>query len=330
MKILFTGASSFTGSWIVPALSRAGHEVTVTLSGHGLDAYEGLRRKRVEHVLRFARAVWATESGDDRFIKLCRDEGPWDLLSLHGAEVGDYKAATFDWQMALARNTRSYAKMFAAFSAAGGNAVVVTGSYFEADEGNPGGPSQASSPYGLSKTLTWQACRYECLRAGLALGKFVIPNPVGPFEEPKLVASLVREWQRGGVPHLRTPLDVCDHVPVNLLASDYADFVATIAHADAGSNPCHRPSGWVESVEVFSQRVAREFGRLSRGSYAVTSEPQNLRSATLVRRNAARGSFAYPAELEPSFWRGWYDFYFPIAVGDRSPSASRAISAHAL
>ena len=310
MKILFTGASSFTGSWIVPALARAGHEVTVVFTRRGLEAYGGLRRQRVERVLPFARAVWAVESGDDQFIQLCRDQGPWDLLCLHGAEVGDYKAADFDWRRALAKNTRGYAEMFAAFSVAGGHAVVLTGSYFEADEGNPGGPSEAVSPYGLSKTLTWHVCRHECLRVGLALGKFVIPNPVGPFEEPKLVASLAREWQEGSIPRLRTPLDVCDNLPIPVLASEYADFATAVRRTSAGAISFRRPSGWVESVEAFSHRVAREFGGLSGAPYAVASDPKKNAPEPSVRRNSAHGAFVFPAEVESAFWREWLDFYF--------------------
>ena len=310
MKILFTGASSFTGSWIVPALSRAGHEVTVVFTRRGPEAYDGLRRKRVERVLPFARAVWAVESGDAQFIKLCRDQGPWDLISLHGAEVGDYKAADFDWRRALEKNTRGYAEMFAAFYAASGHAVVLTGSYFEAYEGNPGGPSESLSPYGLSKTLTWHACRHECLRAGLALGKFVIPNPVGPFEDPKLVAALARKWQEGGVPQLHTPLEICDHLPVSALAAEYSNFAATVRRAGAGTISFRRPSGWVESVEAFSHRVAREFGRLSGASYAVASEPKTIATAPAMRRNSSHGAFVLPAEVESAFWREWMDFYF--------------------
>jgi len=311
VKILFTGASSFTGSWIVPALARAGHEVTVVFTRRGPEAYDGLRRQRVERVLPFAHAVWAVESGDAQFIQLCGDQGRWDLLSLHGAEVGNYKATDFDWRRALAKNTRGYAEIFAAFSAAGGHAVVLTGSYFEADEGNPGGPSESVSPYGLSKTLTWHVCRHECLRAGLALGKFVIPNPVGPFEEPKLVAALARKWQEGGIPRLHTPLEVCDHLPVSALADEYADFVATVRCAGTGAILFRRPSGWVESVETFSRRVAREFGQLSGAAYAVASDLQKNAPPPSVRRNSAQGACVLSSEAEIAFWREWLDFYFP-------------------
>ena len=61
----------------------------------------------------------------------------------------------------------------------------MTGSVFEQDEGVGNAPMAAFSPYGLSKGLTAQAFRYGCGTLDVPLGKFVIPNPFGPFEEPR-------------------------------------------------------------------------------------------------------------------------------------------------
>src|ERR1041385_2405640 len=47
MKILFTGASSFTGYWFVKALADAGHDVTCPLRS-APEKYEGVRKDRVE------------------------------------------------------------------------------------------------------------------------------------------------------------------------------------------------------------------------------------------------------------------------------------------
>ena len=128
--------------------------------------------------------------------------------------------------------------------------------------------------------------------------------------KPKLVAALARKWQEGGVPRLHTPLDVCDHLPVSALAAEYSNYAATVRRAGAGAISFRRPSGWVESVEAFSHRVAREFGRLSGASYAVASEPKTIATAPAVRRNSAHGAFVFPAEVESAFWREWMNFYF--------------------
>ncbi len=49
MKILFTGASSFTGSWFVRELSRAGHDVVAVFQGAKTE-YDEIRGERVRDV----------------------------------------------------------------------------------------------------------------------------------------------------------------------------------------------------------------------------------------------------------------------------------------
>ena len=46
MKVLFTGASSFSGFWFVQALAKYGHEVVAVFQRQAHD-YEGLRAHRV-------------------------------------------------------------------------------------------------------------------------------------------------------------------------------------------------------------------------------------------------------------------------------------------
>jgi nucleoside-diphosphate-sugar epimerase len=46
MKILFTGASSFTGFWFVRELARAGHEVVATFRKRPEAYPDALRRER--------------------------------------------------------------------------------------------------------------------------------------------------------------------------------------------------------------------------------------------------------------------------------------------
>ena len=47
MKILFTGASSFTGYWFVKALAAAGHEVVCPITKPWA-SYTDVRRQRLE------------------------------------------------------------------------------------------------------------------------------------------------------------------------------------------------------------------------------------------------------------------------------------------
>src|ERR1017187_3725819 len=186
MRILFTGASSFTGFWFVSALSKAGHEVVCPLRGAPED-YEGVRRQRVEALTNLCRLVSRTSFGSEALLALAR-EGDWDLLCHHAADVTNYKSPDFDVHQALLHNTSNLGAVLTALKDHGAKGVALTGSVFENDEGLGGQPLRAFSPYGLSKGLTWQTFRYYCGDLGLPLGKFVIPNPFGHLEDPHFTA----------------------------------------------------------------------------------------------------------------------------------------------
>lgn len=258
MKILFTGASSFTGSWFVRELARAGHEVVATFRKRPGEYTDPVRRKRVAQALEVCQGVTCS-FGDTQFLELARRG--CDLLCHHAADVTDYKNPAFDAVAALQNNTRNIAAVVDALCAGGGTKpkILVTGSVFENDEGAGSGGLPAFSPYGLSKGLTWQIFRYYAGRAGLGLGKFVVPNPFGPYEEPRFTAYLMKTWFAGQTAAVSTPLYVRDNIHVSLLAGAYARFAAELSK---GSGTAFlRPSGYPESQGAFAARFAAEMRR---------------------------------------------------------------------
>lgn len=256
MKILFTGASSFTGFWFARELAREGHEVVATFR-RPADEYEGTRRTRVAGLaghVRPARCAF----GDDDFHDLIAAEGPWDLLCHHAADATDYKSPDFDAVAAAGRNTHRIGTVLSAFRGAGGRAILLTGSVFEGGEGAGSEGLPHFSPYGLSKAITAQVVAYQAARAGLGFGKFVIPNPFGPFEEPRFTHYLVSRWQGGRTAIVNTPAYVRDNIHVSLLARGYARFTARLARC---AGPLRLlPSGYIESQGRFAERFAREMG----------------------------------------------------------------------
>ena len=105
MKVLFTGASSFSGFWFVQALAKYGHEVVAVFQRQAHD-YEGLRAHRVSALEGVCRREFACSFGTDRFFALVRGEEHWDVFCHHAANVHNYKSADFDINAALANNTR--------------------------------------------------------------------------------------------------------------------------------------------------------------------------------------------------------------------------------
>ncbi|MDH5675418.1 MAG: NAD(P)-dependent oxidoreductase [Myxococcales bacterium] len=259
MKVLLTGASSFTGMWFARALSQADVQVTATLTrGSAAEYPEAQRRARIVEVERSANVAYGMRFGDDAFLELLREAGPFDALCHHGADVTDYKSPDFDVARAVANNTHNLRPVLRILADSGCKRLLLTGSVFEGGEGAGSQGLPHFSPYGLSKAVTAEAFRYYAAEAGISLGKFVIPNPFGPHEEPRFTAYLMRTWRAGEVPRVQTPAYVRDNIHVDLLARAYARFVRELP---VGPGFCKlSPSGYVESQGAFAQRFAREVG----------------------------------------------------------------------
>lgn len=256
MRIVLTGAASFTGLWFAQALIVHGHEVVAVLRGPdgGPDA---LRRARIERLHESgARVVAEAPFGSDRFLGLLGDG--LDVLCHHGAEVRGYKDIDFDVMRAVAANTCRAREVLMRAQAAGCRALVATGSVFEPDEGRGEHPLRAFSPYGLSKGLSWQVLRLWAGQLGITAGKFVIANPFGPWEAPRFGHYLVSQWVQGRSARVATPDYVRDNIHVDLLSLAYRRFVQRCAEA---AGECHAaPSGYIETQGAFAQRFAREIG----------------------------------------------------------------------
>jgi UDP-glucose 4-epimerase len=253
MKVLLTGASSFTGYWFARALNEAGAHVVAPLRDAVANYRDGARAERVRRLSEAAEIVEAAPFGSDRFIDLAK-AGGYGVLCHHAARVGDYRSPDFDVPGALQENTANLRAVLEALARDGLKSVVMTGSVFEQDEGAGETPLVAFSAYGLSKGLTAEVVRHRCREFGLRYGKFVIPNPFGPLEEPRFCAYLVRTWRKGEIARVNTPSYVRDNIHISLLAATYAKFVGEIG-AGEGRDKLN-PSGYVETQGAFAERFA--------------------------------------------------------------------------
>jgi UDP-glucose 4-epimerase len=255
MRILFTGASSFTGYWFVRELVSTGHQVIAAFRGDG--RYEGLRAERVRLVCELCETRCRCTFGNDDFLTLASSApGGFDVLCHHGAEAGDYRSPDFDPYRAAAANLQRLPDVLKALKQHGCGRLVLTGSVFEAEEGAGSAPLRAFSPYGLSKGLTAAAAAFYADREGFTFEKFVIPNPFGPYEEPRFTAYLMKTWLNGDTARVQTPRYVRDNIHVSLLAEAYTAFVG--ANPAPGTVRRLNPSGYPESQGAFAERVRRE------------------------------------------------------------------------
>ena len=254
MRILFTGASSFTGMWFAKALVDRRHSLVAAMRREE-QAYSGLRAERLARVTPNCTAVWNAPFGSPGFLDAISRHGPFDVLCHHGAETKGYKSVAFDAFAAASANTHALPAVLQALRDGGCRRIVLTGSVFEADEGAGTEPLRAFNAYGMSKTLTSEIVAFHAAQDGLALGKFVIPNPFGPYEEPRFTDYLMRCWRDGKPALVKTPRYVRDNIHVSLLTDIYCMFVSALS--DTGFHKIN-PSGYAERQGAFAARFARE------------------------------------------------------------------------
>jgi nucleoside-diphosphate-sugar epimerase len=309
MRILFTGVTSFTGVWFARALASAGHTVVAAVRGVE-GSYAGLQAERLVLLEGRCGLLWEQSFGSDAFLAAIEREGPFDTLCHHAADATNYKSPDFDALGAAAANCRNLPQVLTALKGVGCRKIILTGSVFEAGEGSGTAPLLAFSPYGLSKTLTADAFRYYVARAGLGLGKFVIPNPFGPYEKPLFTNYLINCWREGKAARVNTPDYVRDNVPVSLLALAYADFAAALP--DSGFHKLN-PSCYAESQGVFAARFAREMGGRLGMATPLELATQTDFSEPLARINTDRIAMDMARWQEGAAWdeaAGYYRLKF--------------------
>ena len=233
--------------------------------------------------------------------------GPWDMLCQHASRTGNYRDPDFDVVGAVAENTHNARAVLKAMLAAGLNGVVLTGSVFEPDEGAGDLPLRAFSPYGLSKGLSWQYYRFLSETMQFNLGKFVIANPIGPFEEPRFCNYLIKSWRKGEVAGVRTPLYVRDNIHVDLLALAYADFVERIASQQGITRL--NPSYYVETQGAFALRFADAMSRRLGIQCPLALLEQQDFSEPMVRINTDRIDGAALGWSEAKAWDSEAEYY---------------------
>ncbi|WP_027516202.1 NAD(P)-dependent oxidoreductase [Bradyrhizobium sp. WSM1417] len=303
MRILLTGASSFTGLWFAKALAERGHSVTAPLRSSN---YSGLRGQRVSKLSKVAEVVHDCSFGSARFLDVAA-QGHFNLFCHHASQTNDYRSANFDALRATSENVLNLSTTLRTLNDKGLSGVILTGSIFEQDEGAGNEPLRAFSPYGLSKGLTWQYFRFLSETMGFSLGKFVIPNPFGPFEEPRFCNYLIQAWYKGETPSVKTPLYVRDNIHVDLLAVAYARFCEFLPSKNGIVRT--NPSFYVESQGAFAQRFAREMEARLDMPCPIELLQQTEFTEPMTRINVDRINEAEFNWSEVAAWNAEADFY---------------------
>lgn len=301
MKILFTGASSFSGMAYANELAQRGHEVVCTFSRPGADAYDALSQTRIFSLAPLIRKVWEAPMGSARMLEVAGQPG-MEAACLHGANVGNYKSPVYSIFDGLKTNTEGVPALAEKLAKAGCRAVVMTGTYFEADEGTGSAPMGAFSPYAVAKTLSYDYMRFYFARAGMSTGKFVMPNPFGPLEKEASFTNYLNAcWFSGKAADVRTPDYVRDNAHISFLALAYAEFTEKTSTAEKAALRLN-PGGYAETQKEFTLRYARELGKRLGIATPVTFAEAPVYTEPMQRHNTCFYPAIAPGWDESSAW----------------------------
>ena len=303
--IIFTGVSSFTGTWFAQELARSGHHVRGILA-RPRASYQGLRAQRVASLQGVVDLVDDAPMGSARFMRAISSLSDVKAVCWHHAIVGDYLADDYPVGDAITQGIQGAAQAAQLLAERNCEIAIVTRSVFEPRQGEPsGGP--AIGMYGVAKLAVSEALDWHMAQAGIPVKHYVLCNPVGPLEESRLTAYLIRSWQKDVVPELRAGKWVRDNLPIDLLARDYVSFLV----GGAGVRSINRtPSFWAMSNYDWALRIAEQFsGRLGLLAPIAVARHQD-QSQPLVRTGRDRIS-ADSNWSEAEFWASYAAYYRP-------------------
>jgi UDP-glucose 4-epimerase len=222
MRVLFTGSSSFTGMNFINKLIDLNYEVTAVFTKIH-KSYNQLQKSRIENISKLANFVYGVNFGDEQFIELL-NEKQYDIACFHHAEVANYKSNLFNTDLALKRNTLGIEKVTKILKK-NSTKLLITRSIYEEGVGSRS-INKDVGEYGLAKRLTFE--KFKNSYDPKDLFSFVICNPYGKLENPKLQQYLVKMWKVGEIPILNHPYLVRDNIPIDLMAESYGVYVKNI------------------------------------------------------------------------------------------------------
>ncbi|OUR98792.1 hypothetical protein A9Q84_05100 [Halobacteriovorax marinus] len=310
MNILFTGASSFTGHWFVQELRKAGHTVFATLTKSSIEDYSGIRKTRLENLAEHCNFIYNCSFGSDKFLEAIDGDVLFGAICHHAHDNTNYRSPDYDSKKAVKRSTHNINQVLAQAKNKNRDLIfILTGTVIEIGEGDPSDEGDFSSPYGASKHECFEIVKSACEKSGVRLGKFVIPNPFGPYEEDRFTTYLMNSWRKSETPFVRTPDYIRDNIHVSLLAIAYAYFLNEVVESELSFEK-NNPSQYRESQRDFAIRFIKEMEKRFSFSCPIAYNDNAKYSDPIKRVNIHDAAESFSAEWdEDSAWDQIADFY---------------------
>ena len=308
------GASSFTGMAILERLHMRGWK-PIGLTRAGANETSGIKKWRLERLkAKGIDIIEGVRSEDGTMAEWVLKHSPKYWIH-HFHMMDRFRSPDYDVQTALATGLHPLERLVKALAQSGCRGVVYSGSYFEPGEGGQS-ISAGVTPYAETKRQIWLTLKELVDRSQMPLAKVVIPNPIGPGENPdRLIPLLVQKSGFGGgneTLELKAPSATAENLPVQLLAEVYEMAIQDFAAAgeDASLIPVfYRPSvgpmTHLDFVHLVNQALlVKELGRaevpISTAAPAPGFSPTSYHNGNELRMRVQWDSFwkDYAAQLK--------------------------------
>jgi nucleoside-diphosphate-sugar epimerase len=224
-RVVVTGVSSFLGAHLATGFSRAGFQVTGTISLPE-SAYDDMRTRRLDAVRASGGTLATLDLNDPETIQHLVTSIEPDIWVHHAGWATDYASAGYDLARGFEVNVLGLGRVYEHLAHSRCRGVIVTGSsaeYSNSERANrESDPCFPATPYGLAKlaeTLRAQqlACQY-----GIRTRVARVYIPFGPLDAPqKLLSSVIRSLKRGDPVDLSPCTQRRDFIHVDDLVAGY-------------------------------------------------------------------------------------------------------------
>jgi len=251
MKILFLGASSFTGFHFVKKLSKNRNNQVYCLFTKNKSNYHSVRANRINILSKKKniKLIYEIKFGDLKFVKLIKKK-KFNVLCLHHAETKNYNDdKKFKFEKSIKKNTMNIDKVFKHLNKK--ILILISNSIFQNIKKMR---YCAVNNYGRSKSIAYEIIQKACKKFKLKYKSIYISNPWGIYEEKKLNYYLISSWINGKEAIVKYPDYIRDNIFIDKLTEQYERIIYS-----KSKKIDYFPSGYCSTNEEFIQALKKKF-----------------------------------------------------------------------
>lgn len=251
MKILFLGASSFTGFHFVKKISTdKNFKIYCTLTKN-FQNYYGLKKSRIE-ILKEKKNIYflkKTLFGNNNFLKIIKQLN-FDVICLHHANTKFYNDDNkFNKDKSIKTNTKNIDKIFKLLNK--NTKIIISNTIYQKNKTKK---NSSITKYGKSKEETYEIYKIFCNKYKLKYKSIFIPNPWGILEEKRMLFSMFDCWLNQKTFIVRFPRYVRDNIYVDKLKNIYFRVLKSQSKKKE-----YFPSGYCCSNKKFILAIKKKF-----------------------------------------------------------------------